>query len=236
MSNTSDSIQSVAAYTTGIIDVAHHETASVAHLEEAKKKGLLAVIAKCTQGVGYVDPAYTSFRDECKRLGLLFGSYAFGSGEHSGKEQARFFLDHADPDSLLALDWEWQQKKTLKEMTTAHAEEFVSYIHEQTGRHPVVYTSKSWVHECKPMPLWTSVLANCPLWLCWYVDRHPERALPRPWASFDLWQYTNGTAGPDLPRETPVLGHVDRNAFLGGEDALREWWKNCGRVNGPQCR
>jgi lysozyme len=229
-------------YTTGIIDVAHWETASIPKLAAAKDAGLVAVIAKCTQGKDARDKAYGKFRDECKRLGLLFGSYHFGSGTSDGTQQADWYLRHADPDSLHAMDWEWQinvdrNGKKFPDMSVAQAEAFVSRVHEKTGRWPLVYTSRSFLTKSL-RPSESSILANCPLWVCWYLNSKP--ALPlAPWKTWDLWQYTNGKhamAKPPGPIATPALGGVDRNAFAGDEPALREWWANCGRARGPACR
>jgi lysozyme len=231
-------------FTTGIIDVAHWETASIPHLAAAKAAGLHAVIAKCTQGKDARDKAHPKFRDECKRLGLLFGDYHFGSGTSPGEQQADWYLRHADPDALHALDWEWQINvdkagKKFPDMSVAQAEAFVVRVHEKTGRWPLVYTSRSFLTKSLK-PAADSVLANCPLWLCWYLDASPDKHLPlAPWKTWELWQYSNGHDGPRdkvrFPRETPHLGGVDRNAFLGDEATLRQWWGSVGRVRGPQC-
>jgi lysozyme len=229
-------------YTTGIIDVAHWETDSIPHLADAKADGLVAVIAKCTQGKDAIDRAYPKFAVECRRLGLLFGSYHFGSGTSPGEQQADWYLRHADHDSLHALDWEWQINvdratgKKFPDMSVAQAEAFVTRIHEKTGRWPLVYTSRAFLTKSL-RPSENSVLANCPLWLCWYLDAKPEKHLPlAPWKTWDLWQYTNGKhamAKPPGPIATPHLGGVDRNAFAGDESALREWWMNSGRACRP---
>jgi lysozyme len=228
-----------------IVDVSHWESGAVPHLAGAQRLGLKAVIAKTTQGKDAIDRSYVPFRDECKRLGLLFGSFHFGSGTSDGATQADHFLTHADPSSLLCLDWEWQtkdqhtHKPRFPEMTTAQAEQFVVRIHERTGRWPLVYCGRSWVNEIGK-PKADSPLANCPLWLVWYINEKPEKALPAPWSTYDLWQYTNGntaSASKAFPMKTLGLGGVDRSAFLGDVASLCEWWANCGRDDrGPACR
>jgi lysozyme len=230
---------------TAIVDLSHHEAACVPLLGRAKEQGLVAVITKCTEGRDFVDPSYAPMRKAARDADLLVGSYHFGTNSDSlnddgklGREQADHFLAHADPDGLLILDWEWSEKH--RDMTLANAEAFVARVHEKTGRYVVIYTSRSFLtHDLVPKA--DSVLSQCPLWLCWYLDAHPAKHLPRaPWKQHDLWQYTNGHAGPAdeiaFPRKTPVLGRVDRNAFAGDERALREWWEHCGRDPGPQCR
>lgn len=221
-------------FTTAIVDVAHWEGASIHKLEAAKAAGLVAVIAKCTQGRDYVDPAYVGFRDECKRLGLLFGSFHFISDSSSGQQQADWYLQHADRDSLLAIDYEWMPKGQGHDAPLANAEAFVSRIHEMTGRWPLVYCARAYLTG-ERAPSASSVLGNCPLWVCYYVGAPPKLPV-QPWRDWDLWQYTNGHANPThWPTLTPELGAVDRSAFAGDEAALTAWWRSAGLPRGPQC-
>jgi lysozyme len=116
-------------------------------------------------------------------------------------------------------------------MTLAQAEEFVSRIHEVTGRWPVLYSGRSFLDEHN-IPS-TSVLGHCPLWLAQYGEEPLH--VPSPWAAWSLWQYTDVADGPHdqvaYPRHTPGFGVlVDRSAFRGTLDELKSWWANAGRT------
>jgi lysozyme len=220
---------------TDLIDVAHWELGG--NVEAAAAHGLVALWAKSTQGVGYVDPSYEGWRKDSRDAGILFGSYAFGTNQHSGTEQADYFLAHSDRASLLCLDWENNPNAPKQTMDLAHAEEFVARVHEITGRWPVLYSGRSFLDE-RRIPS-SSVLGHCPLWLAQYGEE--PKHTPKPWAVWDLWQYTNSAAGPHdetrYPRRTPGFGiRCDRSVWRGDLASLREWWANCGRERGPACR
>jgi GH25 family lysozyme M1 (1,4-beta-N-acetylmuramidase) len=223
---------------TGIIDV-DHTASTPEQIAAAHAQGVLAVIAKCTQGKDYVDPAFAAWRDRVRKVdGLLFGEYHFGSNSCPGNVQADWFLAHAAPDSLMILDWEWNPDHVGGDMSLANAELFVQRIYQVTDRWPVVYCARAFVVHDK-IPEQSSPLANCPLWVVHYADPPPHLPIA-PWRRADLVQYTDVKYGPHdtrtYPRITPGLGRkADRSYFDGDAVALREWWANAGRERGPQC-
>jgi lysozyme len=89
---------------------------------------------------------------------------------------------------------------------------------EATGRWPGLYSG----HYIKEL-LGTRadpVLANCWLWLAQYG---PTAVVPPNWASWTMWQYTDGGLGPE-PHVVEGIGRCDRDKFNGSTGALRRLW------------
>lgn len=72
-------------------DVSHYQ--SGLDVGSAKRQGYEFVIAKCTEGTGYADPAYDAFRKAAQANGMLFAAYHFLShGNAAG--QAALLAEH----------------------------------------------------------------------------------------------------------------------------------------------
>lgn len=83
-----------------ILDVSHHQFDSGFTLGMAWKQGYRYVILKCTQGVGYADPAYKSALAEAKKLGFKVGVYHFleeGNGAKQAENLAKNIIDKSIP-------------------------------------------------------------------------------------------------------------------------------------------
>ena len=201
--------------TNAVIDISHHN--GVVQLALAKADGIVGVIQKATQGLTYTDGTFATNRASSLATGLLFGAYHFGDGS-DGVAQAEHFLNVVKPDAttLVALDFE--DNKAGPSMTLEEARAFVIHVKEALGRWPVLYSG----HTIKAA-LGTHidpVLKNCPLWLAQYGA---TPIVPPCWASWTLWQYTDGGLGPQ-PHSVNGVGPCDRDKFNGDEAALRGWW------------
>ena len=126
-----------------VIDISHHE----APIDFAKvaADGIVAIIAKATQGTTYVDPAYATFKRAASSYKFLWGSYHFGTGADV-KAQVSHYLATAKPrdNELICLDFE--TNPTGSSMTLKQARQFVSLVEEGTGRYPVLYGG-AWLKE-----------------------------------------------------------------------------------------
>jgi lysozyme len=198
-----------------VVDLSHHN--GVIDLNAAARSGLVGVIHKATQGVGYQDPMYAGNKTKAKQAGLLWGAYHFGVGA-DGVAQAESFLNFVKPDAgtLLVLDLEPNGQGPS--MTLEEARAFVTHVNSETGRWPGLYAG----HYLKEL-LGTntdSVLANCWFWLSQYG---PTAVVPPNWRTWTLWQYTDGAVGPP-PHEVPGIGRCDRDMFNGTEASLRALW------------
>jgi lysozyme len=192
------------AFYDGIIDLSHHNTVTdFGKVSEA----VTSVIHKCSQGLKYADPTYTSRREAARAAGLLWGAYHFGDGS-DGVAQAQFFLSKVKPnEDLLVLDFEANPAGPSMPLVEAHA--FVTTIFNETGRYPGLYAG----HYLKQLlgSSGDSLLANCWLWIAQYSD---HATVPPGWSSFTFWQYTDGAAGPN-PKAVPGVGLCDRDIFNG---------------------
>ncbi len=201
-----------------IVDLSHHNT--VTSFDEVHSAGILAVIHKATEGTTFVDAMYDDRKPRAKAAGLLWGAYHFGTaGDVAG--QVAHFLTVANPapGDLLVLDFE--PNPTEGTMTLAEAEELVTTLKAQTGRAPVLYSGRSFLIEQLGDNTDTP-LAECPLWIARYAP--DVGTLPKAFARFDIWQYTDGNAGAQ-PHQAAGIGRCDRDKFNGDdENALRAFW------------
>lgn len=198
-----------------IVDLSHHN--GIVDLAKAKAAGIVGVIHKATQGTSYADPMYQSNRTKAQAAGLFWGAYHFGVGA-DGVEQADHFLQvvQPGPQDLLVLDFESNGQGPSMNLEEARA--FVTHINETLGRFPGFYSG----HDIK-QALGTStdpILTNCWFWLAQYG---PTPVVPVNWATWTMWQYTDGGLGPH-PHDVPGIGRCDRDQFNGDMDALNRLW------------
>ncbi|PKU23803.1 glycoside hydrolase family 25 protein [Telmatospirillum siberiense] len=225
-----------------VIDISHLVDVSDFHLAR-KKSNILGVIHKASEGGDFRDPLYAKRRVQAEAAGLLWGAYHYGTHQYSGAEQAKMFLTAAKPgpDTLMALDLEFNDSNPANTMQLRQAEDFVHAVFAATGRRPLIYTSSAWA-DGKPAAGSgrclggggvgeRSILAQCPLWLADYRST-PE--LPRAWRGkgWHFWQYAGDTeqGGPRGKRVRGVWGidRCDRNMFRGDAAALIHFWKKDG--------
>ena len=113
-----------------------------------------------------------------------------------------------------------------------------------TGRWPVVYGGHLLREEIGHNP--DPILSNCPLWYVRYADS-PIGIPTQVWATYTLWQYTDGDVGPEphgTPGATGRSEHLPRQyseaksgvAFYPQEERdcawprLRARFENCGET------
>lgn len=198
-----------------VIDLSHHnqnlDFAAIA------SSGILGVIHKATQGLGYADPTYLAHKSGALDNDLLWGAYHFGTGS-DGVQQAQHFLDVVQPDDQILLVLDFEDNRQGPSMTLEEARAFVTHVNEQTGRYPGLYSG----HYIKHL-LGTSsdpVLQKCWFWLAQYG---PTAVVPPNWPFWTMWQYTDGAAGPE-PHTVAGAGMCDRDKFNGDEARLRALW------------
>jgi len=198
-----------------VVDLSHHN--GTVDLTQAKAAGILGVIHKATQGTNYTDSAYTTNRQKAAAAGLMWGAYHFATGS-DGASQADYFLSvvQPGPTDLLVLDLE--QNPSGSSMTLDGAHDFVTRIHDQTGKWPGLY-SGSYIKELLGSNS-DAVLANCWFWLAQYG---PNAVVPANWPYWTMWQYTDGANG-NAPHSVDGIGNCDRDMFNGDEDGLRRLW------------
>ena len=201
--------------TNNIIDVSHWE--DPIDFAKAAASGIVAVIGKATQGAGATDPTYAKYKKAALKEGLLWGSYHFGTGSEADVQVENYLgVTQPDKSELICLDFEPNPQGPS--MTIALAREFVGLIQSATGRFPVLYGGH-WLKEHLPSG-GDSLLSQCPLWLAQYG---PAAVLPAGWTAYTLWQFTDGSVGPE-PHVTPGVGKCDRSVFDGTDAQLKKKW------------
>lgn len=226
-----------------VIDISHWTTVSDFNLAR-NSSHILGVVHKASEGGDWRDPVYAERRPQAEAAGLMWGAYHFGTHQYSGAQQATMFLSTAQPgpNTLMALDLEYNEANPGNTMQLSQAEEFVQTIFSATGRLPMVYVSAAWA-DGKPVGRRKhtlggaiderSILAQCQLWL---ADYRSEPRLPGAWTGkrWHFWQYAGDTmkGGPQGAQARTVSGvdKCDRNLFAGDASALRRFWtKEAGR-------
>lgn len=194
----------------GIMDINHNDDIDLA---AAKSAGIVAVIHKATEGATFQDPAYANRRAEAAQLGLLWGAYHFGTAADVGQQLQNFTQTaQLQTGDLVALDYE---TNSGNQMTQQQAEEFVTQFQQQFGFLPLLYGSSLLTAVSAPSPL-----TGCGLWIAEYTAAAQPK-LPPAFASYTLWQYTDGTSPSPLQTAGTT---VDRDCYDGTAEQLTAAW------------
>jgi lysozyme len=204
----------------GVIDISHYQgTPSLQALQDA---GIVAVIAKATQGLDLRDQTYFEKKDALKNAGLKWGSYHYASGSDPAL-QVENYLDYAkpEPDELIALDYE--PSSFGPNMSYDQLVAFVELIHSRLGRYPVIYGGSLLRESLQNID--QSILSNCALWYARY-DYYPI-GVPKIWNRWTLWQYSDGNLPESLPDNLKSIsgyGPCDRDTYNGTQQQLLQNW------------
>lgn len=200
-----------------IIDISHNN--GKIDLAKMASAGVPAIIHKATQGSDFVDPMYADHKAQAEELGLLWGSYHFGTGVYT-IDQVDNFMNTVNPtpNELIVLDFEINPGGVS--MTLEQAIEFISIIYNEIGVYPMIYGGallrESIGSSIEP------ILANCSLWYARYG--HAPLGIPRQiWSDYTLWQFTDGAHG-NGPYEIDGAGRCDHSRFNGTIDELKARW------------
>ncbi|ESY35256.1 muramidase [Mesorhizobium sp. LNJC384A00] len=207
-----------------IVDISDYQTDVDFH--EASKV-IRGVIIKATQGLTKKQKHFGSRKKLAREAGMLVGSYHFGEMS-DGRAQADFYLSVCEPakDELLVLDFEeWSIKnKPQPPMTLSQARDFVTRIHEVTGRWPGLYGGSYLKEQLGSTK--DSVLSNCWLWIAQYGPK--PRWPTATWPQLTMWQYTGDGVGPK-PHDVAGIGsNIDRDIFRGSANELEAFWASGG--------
>ena len=179
--------------------------------EIAKNKRIAAFIHKGSDGVppAYrctgTDSAQTICKEKWRRyavarelfhtrralaraLGLKWGAYHLGR-PGDPLEQARHFLDYAEPAEDEAVVIDIEENDPEKWMSLEDAEIFATYIHSRLGRWPMLYTNGNTAKHIADNRDRFPVLSTLPLW---YARFKPEIHGHFPkgnWETYAIWQF-----------------------------------------------
>lgn len=173
------------------------------------------VIAKATEGYGYVDPMCDVHYQRAKSQGKRRGVYHFARPDlnpNGAIEEADFFVDNCKgyvKDGILVLDWE------CAVWNVSWAKTWLDRVQSRTGVKPLIYMSASVVNGYN----WSSVAnAGYGLWIAGYPNKYNVPNPPRPdeselpysigaWPFAAMWQYSSSA------------GSLDRDIFYGDVNA-----------------
>lgn len=174
------------------------------------------VIAKATEGIGYVDKTCDKFFQKALSLGKKIGFYHFArpTKNNDPVREADFFYENCKGyfgKAIPILDWEAENKQNV-----AYAKAWLDRVYQRSGVKPVIYMSESVVNSYD----WSSVAnADYGLWVAKYRDNSPDynynmaNAGSRPrvkwWNFYCMWQWTS------TGRLSGYNGNLDCNVFYG---------------------
>ena len=210
-----------------VVDLSHYD--KIDDINAVKNAGILGIVNKATEGLGYIDDTYASRRTLVERAGLKWGAYHF-MRPGDPVAQANYFLRVVgDPAGLLLMcDWE------VNTVSVAAMKQWMTAVHDKVGRWPVLYSYGAMLNEMLGTKNPDAYLAKVKLWLAAYNNNPtwPTQIWPRPW----LWQFTgdgNGNGPHQIPGiSLPGSRGIDINAYEGGDahasdhtddDLLAEW-------------
>ena len=176
------------------------------------------VIAKATEGIGYVDKSCDGFIQQALKLGKKIGFYHFArpTANNDPIREADYFYDNCKGyfgKGIPILDWEAENKHNV-----AYAKKWLDRVYQRSGVKPVIYMSESVVNSYD----WSSVAnADYGLWVAKYRDDNPDynynmaSAGSRPrvkwWKFYCMWQWTSSG------RLNGYNGNLDCNVFYGDQ-------------------
>jgi lysozyme len=200
-----------------IIDLSHNNLN--VDVSSAQADGIRGILHKASQGTGFADPAYAARREAAKNAGLMWGAYHFATAADP-VEQARFFLRTASPGSqdLIVLDFETNEAKPSNTMNLDQAHAFIAAVQDATGTRLGLYGG-AYLKQQVGSAI-DPTLQSC--WL-WWSQYGPAPTIPPNWATWTLWQYTDGHHGIP-PFTVDGIGPCDRNLYQGASDDLQARW------------
>ncbi len=167
-----------------------------------------------------------------KALGLKWGAYHLGR-PGDPLEQARHFLDYAEPadDELVVIDIEEDDPE--KWMSLSDAEIFASYIHERLGRWPMLYTNGTTSKHIADNRDRYPILSTLPLWYARYKPEIHGHFPKGNWDSYAIWQFGSQHNCNDkscLYRVKGAGNDIDVNVVDMSVEELRAAWPFATRV------
>jgi lysozyme len=209
-----------------ILYIADMNHANPVNFGRMAKAGVVGVIHKATQGVGFTDEAYQVRRAMAVGAGLLWGAYDFNMSDNI-PEDVKKFVSVAQPDAhtIMALDYERNPKS---EMTFSQALDFMEELDQQLGRVGWLYGGDKIKRDIiQATQAQRDFLAQHPFWGCEYGPRWKnwdDNGQPLPWPAPTFWQYTGDGVGPGPHTFDGLEQGADLSSFNGTLDQLKQGW------------
>lgn len=167
------------------------------------------VIAKATQGTGYVSPDCARQVEQARATGKRFGVYHYVSGGNAVAE-ANHFVDSCInwvSAGLFCIDWESQENSAWGD--EGYLEQVVAQVKARTGIPPLIYSSAAYYAQVAAV----ANRQNCGLWIAQYANNVPTGYQDTPWNegayACVIRQYSS------VGRLPGYDGNLDLNKFYG---------------------
>ncbi|MEA2697456.1 MAG: lysozyme [Myxococcales bacterium] len=193
------------------IDVSHHN--GPVDWFAVSGSDVKFAFAKATEGNSLVDPQFDANWKGMGNVGLLRGAYHFARPGGDPEIQAAHFASTVGPRSFgglpPALDLETDgglPPAQVVQWTLA----FLARAEALFGRPLIIYTGGLWRRTLKDPDV--PQLRDRWLWTARYGSNQP--VVPRTWARWDIWQFTDGESGA-VQRIPGISGPCDCDRFRG---------------------
>ena len=167
------------------------------------------VIAKATQGTGYVSPDCARQIEQARQTGKRFGVYHYVSGGNAVAE-ANYFVDNCANwvgKGLFCIDWESNENSAWG--NEGYLEQVIAQVKARTGIPPIIYVQASRYAQVAAV----ANRQNCGLWIAQYADMNATGYQDAPWneGAYDcvIRQYSSSGRLPGYG------GNLDLNKFYG---------------------
>lgn len=167
------------------------------------------VIAKATQGTGYVSPDCARQVEQARQTGKRFGVYHYVSGGNAVAE-ANYFVDNCANwigKGLFCIDWESNENSAWG--NEGYLEQVVAQVKARTGIPPIIYVQASRYAQVAAV----ANRQNCGLWIAQYANMNPTGYQSTPWNegayACAVRQYSSSGRLPGYG------GNLDLNKFYG---------------------
>lgn len=167
------------------------------------------VIAKATQGTGYVSPDCARQIEQARQTGKRFGVYHYVSGGNAVAE-ANYFVDNCANwigKGLFCIDWESNENSAWG--NEGYLEQVVAQVKARTGIPPIIYVQASRYAQVAAV----ANRQNCGLWIAQYANMNSTGYQSTPWNegayACVIRQYSSSGRLPGYG------GNLDLNKFYG---------------------
>ena len=201
------SVTSSTGYQEGI-DVSHWQGAiDWAQVRAADKK---FVIAKATEGVGFMDDRYVRNKAGAMGQGLKFGAYHFAQPANDPIQEADWFVNNSGYERgmlIPTLDLERTGGRSATGLTN-WTKAWLQRVDERLGVKPMIYASPTFWRENLNDTRWFADNGYAILWVAHWNTSSPSVPGSN-WGgrSWTFWQYTSSGTVPG------ISGRVDLNRF-----------------------
>lgn len=201
-----------------VIDLSHwNEVSSFASI---KKDNIVGIIHKASEGVSNKDKTYFAHTRDANNIGLMIGSYHFGTNEDVKKQVDNYLsVVGISSNHLYCLDYEDSGKRT---MHLSQAKEFIQELFNRTGKWCGLYSGNLIKETLADKE--DDLLKNCFLWISHYTKSGKLPVIPANWSIWTLWQYTDGSYGSAGRKDISGVGKCDINYFNGSLENLKKLW------------